>query len=177
MRCNEMAGKAMKLDLGCGSDKPRSDDSWLGVDVVPGHKVDLVCDLNVTPWPWKDNSIDEIQLLDCLEHLDSVENTILEAYRILKTGGCITIEVPHKNGLYSHFSQHYHSFTRFYMQSLCTTGHYGNTKTLFTEISYHTRILFARWTPLDWIASRWPFFWEKFCWPQPDVIIWKGRKL
>ena len=56
---------SVRLQLGCGNDpKP----GWINHDLVQLEGVDIVHDLHDRPWPWADNSIDEIWAKDVLEH-------------------------------------------------------------------------------------------------------------
>ena len=80
-----------KLDLACGSNKA---DGFIGVDICKTDAVDVVHDLNQTPWPFEDDSIDEARCSHFFEHLDSKERVSFmnELYRILKKGaGCMFI--------------------------------------------------------------------------------------
>ena len=89
-----MAKKIKKLNLGCGSDLK---DSYINVDKYgnPDKKVDL----EKFPWPWKDNSIDEILMSHILEHLGQKTKIYLkiiqELYRVCKPNAKIYIRVPH----------------------------------------------------------------------------------
>lgn len=79
----------MKLNLGCGADvRP----GYVNVDLEERPGVDVAWDFGQLPWPWPDQSVDEILALNVLEHVDM--NVVWnEIYRILKTQGTITIEV------------------------------------------------------------------------------------
>ena len=82
----------MKLNLGCGSNKI---EGWVNVDLVEEFKPDLLHDISL-PFPYKDNSVDEILAKDILEHFDKYLRYVVfyEWARILKIGGIITIVVP-----------------------------------------------------------------------------------
>ena len=80
----------MKLNLGCCDDIRAG---WLNVDIVP--PADQIVDLTVAPWPWPDNSIDEICARDVIEHLPNKRQTMNEMWRVLKPGGVVRIQVPH----------------------------------------------------------------------------------
>ena len=86
----------MKLNLGAGNKKV---DGFVSVDKFPSPTTDLVFDLETTPWPWADNSIDEVMLIHALEHMgqstDGYLNIIRELYRVCCHGAKITIHVPH----------------------------------------------------------------------------------
>lgn len=83
---------ADKLNLGCGKDIR---EGYLNVDFASSKKVDLVFDLNIFPWPFKNNLFNEILMKDILEHLDRPEKVLEEAYRISKPRAIIKISVPH----------------------------------------------------------------------------------
>jgi len=56
-------------------------------------------DLEALPWPWPDNSVDEVLLSHVLEHLGQATDTYLgiikEIYRVCRDVARITIIVPH----------------------------------------------------------------------------------
>ena len=54
----------LKLNLGCGNNKY---DGFLNVDKF--GEPDIKWDLEKFPWPWEDNSVDEIRIIHVLEHL------------------------------------------------------------------------------------------------------------
>lgn len=98
----------MKLNLGCGN---RHEAGYVNVDISPVHKPDQVWDLNEFPYPWSDESIDEVRMRGVLEHVDSVIATMDEIWRILKFSRHVYIEVPYV----THFQaighpQHKHFF-------------------------------------------------------------------
>lgn len=86
----------MKLNMGCGHNKL---PGYTNVDAAPECAPDIVCDLEVFPWPWPDSSVDEIVFNHSLEHLGETSRTFLgmikELYRICKPGAQIKIVVPH----------------------------------------------------------------------------------
>jgi ubiquinone/menaquinone biosynthesis C-methylase UbiE len=83
----------LKLDLGCGKNKK---EGFIGVDRKPFEGVDVVVDL-LQPWPWKDNSVDEINMQHALEHFTGEERVHIlnEMYRVLVKDGKATISTPH----------------------------------------------------------------------------------
>ena len=83
---------SMKLCLGSGN-KPEKGPEWVNVDAESfGNNV--VHDLDTFPWPFEDNSFDEIKAIDVLEHLDNPTEAINEMIRISKPNGKIKIQVP-----------------------------------------------------------------------------------
>lgn len=81
------------LNLGCG--KTRIPGS-IGVDSVKiENNVDVVHDLDKTPYPFDDNYTDEIHFYHVLEHLHDPIKKLEEIHRILKPGGLLYMRVPH----------------------------------------------------------------------------------
>ena len=99
----------LKLNLGCGPDKK---EGYIGVDKVKLPTVDVVHDLNVYPYPFKDNSVDEIYCSHILEHLDDFIKTMEELWRICKPDALIIIKAPYyKHHLSYGDPTHKHFFT------------------------------------------------------------------
>jgi SAM-dependent methyltransferase len=84
----------MKLHLGCGLKKK---SGWINVDIEKDVKPDVMHDLNKYPWPFKNNSVDEIYMSNVLEHLHDLYKVKDELYRISKHGCLVKIIVPHHN--------------------------------------------------------------------------------
>jgi|TARA_B100001750_G_C15331456_1_gene507502 ubiquinone/menaquinone biosynthesis C-methylase UbiE len=86
----------MKLNLGCGN---RKNEGWINVDKHKIFKPDVLHDLEKFPYPFEENSVDEILLSHVLEHIgqnpDIFINIIKEFYRVCKNGAYINIYVPH----------------------------------------------------------------------------------
>ena len=84
----------IKLNLGCGE---RKIQGYINVDKFGSP--DIKHDLESFPWPWKNNSVSEIQLIHVLEHLgadvDIYFEIFKEMYRICSNEAKITIVVPH----------------------------------------------------------------------------------
>lgn len=78
----------MKLSLACGNNKP---EGFIGVDFVDTDSVDVVHNLLEFPWPFEDNSVDEIECSHFVEHIphgDDAKDLFFqffdEVYRVLK---------------------------------------------------------------------------------------------
>ena len=88
----------MILNLGAGR---RLIEGATNHDLVkhsPG--IDVAHDLNVTPWPWGDDSFDEIQAISVFEHLKlTLIESCDECHRILKPGGLLIVKYPLASGL------------------------------------------------------------------------------
>lgn len=98
-----------ELMIGAGSNHDRK--VWGGkertpyknlttLDVEPSHNPDIIWDLNVTPWPIKDEEFDEVHAYEVLEHLGKQGDakaffeTFSEIWRILKPGGQLYASCP-----------------------------------------------------------------------------------
>ena len=79
----------LKLNLGCGKDLRRG---YVNVDFTAG---DVQWDLRKVPWPWLDNSADEILMWHVLEHLPDTTDAMTEVRRILKPGGVFWGQCPY----------------------------------------------------------------------------------
>jgi len=84
--------KPIRLDLACGN---RKTEGFLGVDKEPLKGVDFIQDLESYPYPFEDNSVDEINCFHFIEHTKDLIKFMNEIYRILKVGGKITIVAPY----------------------------------------------------------------------------------
>lgn len=86
----------MKLHLGCGQKRIAG---FINVDREPSLQPDQIVNLEVFPWPWETNSVEEVVMEHVLEHLGQNPDTYLtlisELYRICKPQALIHIVVPH----------------------------------------------------------------------------------
>lgn len=84
----------MKLNLGSG---PNPVTGFLNVD--KHGSPDMQCDLEVFPWPWATDSVDEILMHHSLEHMGESTDTFIgvmkELYRVCCHGAIVHIAVPH----------------------------------------------------------------------------------
>ncbi len=86
----------LKLNLGCGNHKL---EGYLNVDSQSGCSPDQIVDLEQFPWPWADNSVEEIQMSHVLEHLGATTEKYFgimrELYRVCAPNASVHITVPH----------------------------------------------------------------------------------
>jgi ubiquinone/menaquinone biosynthesis C-methylase UbiE len=98
------------LNLGCGTYKR---PEYINVDAFESCDPDYLWDLNRTPYPWADNSIDGIVMTHVLEHLDNWWGAFTECARILKPGGTLQINVPDESSATAlTYRDHLHVFNR-----------------------------------------------------------------
>ena len=87
-----------RLNLGSGR---RQRDGWTNVDMV-GRPGTVRLDLTDAPWPWEDDTVDEIFSSDFLEHLawdnqgDHFIRVMNECWRVLKKDGVAFHRVPER---------------------------------------------------------------------------------
>jgi len=143
------------LDLGCGTQKvPRS----IGVDFSAHCAADVVHNLDSTPYPFQESSIDAIYLNHCIEHLDDPKRTLEECLRIARTGAYIYITVPHVTNLASFGDvTHRRYFSYRAIPGLAKYVTHG-TKTL---MMVNMRVT-ARISPFTPVINLAPRFWEDF---------------
>lgn len=91
------SNKKLIVNLGCGNTRI---PGVIGVDFSKhSENVDIIHDLNKTPYPFKKGSVDEIHMYHVLEHLQNPLPKIEELHRILKPNGLLHIRVPHFSSL------------------------------------------------------------------------------
>lgn len=84
----------IKVDLGCGEDKP---DGYLGIDIRETEATDIVSNLE-HGIPLPDNSVDKIRAHHFLEHISDPIYIMEEIWRVLRDGGILVFEVPSTEG-------------------------------------------------------------------------------
>lgn len=84
---------AKVLDVGCG---PRKKIPWaVGLDRVKTPDADVVHDINVYPWPFKDGTFDAVIASHVVEHVPDIVRWCQEVHRICKDGALIHVACPH----------------------------------------------------------------------------------
>ena len=86
----------MKLNLGCGFNKLMG---HVNVDMYQTCNPDMQVDMEVFPWPFDANSVDEVVFNHSLEHMGAATDVFLsimkELYRVCKDQSLVRINVPH----------------------------------------------------------------------------------
>ncbi len=87
--------------IGCGKRLWKNIDTHnvVNLDVEDGINVDIVADAHNLPL--KDCSYDSVIMQAVIEHLHSPNKAVEEAYRILKKGGMLYLEVPFLQGFHA----------------------------------------------------------------------------
>ncbi|QLC26652.1 hypothetical protein HFP57_17495 [Parasphingopyxis algicola] len=86
----------MKINLFCG---PTYVDGFVNVDHRLEYSPDDASNLTEFPWPWDDNSVEEVQVSHALEFLYESKESYFsfwkELYRVCKTGAKVTLQCYH----------------------------------------------------------------------------------
>ena len=82
---------AVRLNLGCGNDLR---DGYINVDAYADVNPDTVWDLEQTPLPFDDNSVDEIVANHILEHIHNFIPLMHDLHRLCKPDATIRIRTP-----------------------------------------------------------------------------------
>lgn len=114
-----------KLNFGSGEFRK---EGYVNIDWNPLSNPDLVHDLNIMPYPFKDNTFDLVEAVHVLEHLDKPFMVMKELHRILKPNGKLLIKVPHFTRGFTH-AEHAHgfdvTFPLYFNKSFTSSGYFG----------------------------------------------------
>jgi len=84
--------KLVKLDIACGQNKA---EGFIGMDQAALPGVDIVRDIETYPWPFEDNSVDEVVCRHYVEHTKDLMAFMNELHRVMKPGAKATIIAPY----------------------------------------------------------------------------------
>ncbi len=82
----------MRLNIGCQYDYR---EGWVNLDIDRNYKLDVCWDLNKFPYPFKDNTFDEIMASFVLEQITDTRKAMKELHRIGKQKCKIYISTIH----------------------------------------------------------------------------------
>lgn len=165
------------LNLGCGSDIKKD---FVNLDSVKMPGVDVVCDLNKFPYPFKQNTFDNIYAAHVIEHLDDLPKVMQELRRISKPGATILIRVPFFPSMYAASDPtHKHFFTYLtwdYFTDKDCNHVFGSIKQpYFSTIS--RKIVFS-WNPflrwMNFFVNLFPVFYQRylaFILPSNELVV------
>ena len=154
------------LDVGCGINKFAG---AIGIDNNPRTKADVLCDLDHFPYPFRDNSFDQLRAIHVIEHVADVIRTMEEFHRLVRNGGTVLMETPH----YTDFSSfcdpthrwHLNSFSfRYFGQDDAGFGYYSQAR--FRERKVRVKLLaLCRYLGFELLVNAFPRFrrfWEYY---------------
>jgi predicted SAM-dependent methyltransferase len=182
-----------KLEVGCGDNKR---EGYLGMDVIKLAGVDVVHDMNISPWPFEDNAFSEIVFDDVLEHSKDFFGILSEVYRVSAPNAIIKISLPHysSDNMYSdpthtiffssrsfnYFDKSLNYKHSFYLEKV-------NFKVLKKYIAF--REYFAhdnkrpffnpfKWLGIEFLVNRFQRIYERFfCWILPAAELYFELKV
>lgn len=177
----DFAGKHI-LDVGCGLNKyPNA----IGLDYNPGTAADVIHDLDVFPYPFRNDEFDGIICHHVIEHIPDVMAFVSELHRITKPGGLIKIVTPHYTNpgwpADPTHRNHLNSYSfQYFVQEHSSFPFYTNLK-LRPIRTYVTLANLWRALGLEFIVNldqRWPAlrFSRKF-WEHYLNLIFRGKDL
>ena len=166
----------MKLHFGCGREILKE---YVNIDFIQLPGIDLVVDLETTPYPFEDDSAEEIYGKHLFEHINNFLQLIEEIHRILKPTGRLKIIAPYFAG-HGAFNDPTHK--RFFGW---TTMDYFNENGYYSKAKYRIlrkRIFFfsskkfmqSVWysIPFDMLINAFPMIYQRFfCYWLPSSEI------
>ena len=154
-------GAGQVLDVGCGATKyPGS----VGLDISPHTAADVVHDLNVRPYPFEDDSFDQVLMQDVIEHVASPISVMEEIYRICKPGARVQLRTPHFSSVLAYGDPtHTHYFSRIALEQLAEPrfAHYTLVRFQVVHITLDLWLPF-RLLGIGWLANRFPGPFERY---------------
>lgn len=165
-----MENKKTILNFGCGDTRI---ENAINIDHIKLPTVDMVFDFETFPYPFENNSVDEIHMYFVLEHLENHLGVMKELYRILKPGGMLYIRVPHGSGCYSQWGEFthyrgygYHSFDIF--DATSKRAYYSDIRFKYIK----RKVKYFLTYPYDWYKfNTWKPDWENK-WFSPIVKVY-----
>lgn len=136
-----------KLNLGCGK---KIFDDFVNLDIKQFPGIDILWDLNITPYPFDNNRFDYILMDNIFEHIQNRKDLLWELKRIGKNNAIIDIIIPHFSS-YTAYRDIEHSF-------FCSYFAFDNIGFKIIEKKFECfKGLPLHWV-WDWFANLFPKF-------------------
>ena len=170
-------GRGFRLDLGCGYVKP---PGFIGLDNLSGeasqipnaeNAPDILMNLNREPFPFPDNSCEEVRSSHFLEHSD-VLHILNESHRVLRPGGIFLFAVPYANSAEGMYPGHMQFFTeRWFYENITFREKFKIDKEQYFPSVYYQKLpRLVRWL-LPFRFAR--VFLFNACW---QMMFWCSAK-
>ncbi len=158
----------MKLNLGAGLDVKQG---WVNHDGIKLSGIDVVHDLNKFPYPWPDNTFDEVFASHVLEHVRDLPAVMKELKRICKPGAIIRTRGPHFScGVSWRDPDHKRLFSVFTFDYFSDFSFYAPVKFNIISRKFNftrTEMIFLN-PVLNPLLNLFPAIYERFfCWMLP----------
>ncbi|HCR36163.1 MAG: Methyltransferase domain protein [Candidatus Nomurabacteria bacterium GW2011_GWF1_31_48] len=127
-----------KANLGCGNKKI---NKYINIDNNKNCRPDMIIDLNKLPYPFKDNTFEEIYAHHVLEHLDRPMDIINEWYRVSKDKAILKIFTPH----FSYNWQHPGHVSAISSRLFNYFGTNSEDKEIYGKSKFKVRKIILRW--------------------------------
>jgi SAM-dependent methyltransferase len=153
------------LDFGCGDNKAVIEGAdVVGIDMFNMQKADVAHDLRKFPYPFKDDTFDEVRASHIMEHLPDTPETMAELWRITKNGGLVKIWSPHFSGVGAYENPtHVRYFSLYSFDLFCNQRWEKYGKARFEVVKRKLRYRIGKNTPLlDRLANAKPYIFERF---------------
>lgn len=163
-----------KLNFGCGEEILKG---YTNMDILKLKGVDVVHNFNKFPYPFKDNTFDEVYTSHVLEHLEDLTKVMAELKRICKPKAKIKIRVPHFScGVSYRDPTHKRLFSYFTFDYFTDECFYNLPKFKIARRKLNfTRLAFTFLNPIfNPVINLNPALYERFlCWilPCAEVIL------
>jgi predicted SAM-dependent methyltransferase len=150
------------LDLGCGSKKRAG---AIGIDVNPRTDADVIHDLNVFPYPFADDSFDEVYADNVVEHLDDVMAVMEELHRISRPDALVKVVVPYFRSRWAFIDPTHRHFFGVESFAYFDPDHIHHRLYNYSEATFKVeRVVFNETIPgrraLRAVGNRWPLRYE-----------------
>lgn len=89
-----------KLNLGCGNDIKQG---FVNLNLYEKDNVDIICNIEKFPYPFKDNTFEYIYMRNVLEQVTNQREIFQELHRICKDKGIIDIQVFHFSSVMAYY--------------------------------------------------------------------------
>lgn len=154
-------GPGAVLDVGCGQKK------WpgaVGMDISADTAADVVHDLNEFPYPFADDSFDQILMQDVIEHVREPIRVMDELHRIARPGGRIQLRTPHFSSMLAYSDPtHTHYFSAEAIRTLAEPrfSHYTAVRMRVVHVTLDLWLPF-RAMGIGRLAARFPIQYESY---------------
>ena len=154
-------GPGAVLDVGCGSAKH---PGAVGLDISPDTAADVVHDLDVFPYPFDDDSFDQVLLQDVIEHVAEPIKVFDELHRICRPGARIQLRTPHFSSVLAYSDPtHRHTFSADAIRTLAQPrfAHYTSVRMRVVHVTIDFWLPF-RALGIGRLANRFPVPYEAY---------------
>ena len=168
-RDHERKDHVVKIDVGCGRG---CREGFVGVDRLKLPGVKIIHDLDLHPYPFADNMVDEVWMDNVLEHLANPLGAMEEIHRITRSGAIIHIAVPYFRSFYATIDPTHRNFFGVHWFNYFDPRHVFFKKYHYSEATFHVEHLefdrefaqvskrkFLYWL-MRWIAKKKPAGYE-----------------